>query len=58
MSTEGRMTSLKKRHEELDVLIAIEMRKPAPDNLGITRLKREKLQIKEEMVSLEESQAA
>ncbi|MEP3669211.1 MAG: YdcH family protein [Roseibium sp.] len=58
MSTTGRIAALKRRHAVLDEQIAEEMKSAAPDTLKITELKKEKLQVKEEMTSLEETEAA
>lgn len=46
------LESLTARHERLDGEITAEMNRPVPDNVLISRLKREKLKLKEEISSL------
>ena len=41
--------ALKTKHATLDQAIAEEMRKPAPDDATIRTLKKQKLQLKQEM---------
>ena len=43
------ITALKTKHATLDAAIAEEMRKPAPDDATIRTLKKQKLQLKQEM---------
>lgn len=49
MSIENHIEALKRRHAELDARIEAESRAPAPDDAGITALKKEKLRIKEQI---------
>ncbi len=46
---EAHQASLNARHAQLETRIAAETQRPLPDNLAITRLKREKLRLKEEL---------
>ena len=41
--------SLRSRHESLDNLIDLEMKRPCPDTLKVSGLKKEKLYIKERL---------
>ncbi len=52
MSLQSRLDSLKSRHTELEVRIAEEDHRPMPDPDVMSRLKREKLHLKEEMERL------
>ena len=52
MSLQSRLESLKGRHEALDARIFDEDHRPQPDTLALTRLKSEKLKLKEEMERL------
>ncbi|WP_424134165.1 YdcH family protein [Roseomonas chloroacetimidivorans] len=47
-----RLQSLKERHSALDARILEEDARPMPNSLELTRLKREKLRIKEELERL------
>lgn len=49
MSLESRLESLKARHATLERSIAEEDLRPKPDTATLSRLKREKLRLKEEM---------
>jgi hypothetical protein len=49
MSLQSRLESLKTRHATLERSIAEEDLRPMPDSATLTRLKREKLRLKEEM---------
>lgn len=53
MSNEQRIHSLQERHQYLEAQIHSEMARPHPDDAEITRLKREKLRLKDEMQRLE-----
>ena len=46
------LSSLKSRHADLDVKIANEERRPAPDVGLLAQMKKQKLRIKEEMVTI------
>lgn len=52
MPFEARITSLEERHAALERRIYDEDRRPMPDAIELTRLKREKLRLKEEMERL------
>ncbi|MBO1073188.1 YdcH family protein [Roseomonas marmotae] len=52
MTHQPRLNSLQDRHASLDRQIAAEGARPAPDPSTLTRLKREKLRLKEEMERL------
>ncbi len=49
MSLQARLESLKSRHASLDHQIVLEDQRPKPDNGALTKLKLEKLRLKEEM---------
>lgn len=51
MST-SHLSTLKSRHAELDVKIANEGRRPAPDTGVVAQLKKRKLKLKEEMLAV------
>ncbi len=57
MSLQSRLASLKDRHSSLDTRIAAEDQRPRPDDMEITRMKLEKLHLKEEMERLRGSYA-
>ncbi|MBO7332971.1 MAG: YdcH family protein [Alphaproteobacteria bacterium] len=50
---EKHLAALKEKHHALDLQIEEEMSHPAPNELLIQDLKRQKLKIKEEILSLE-----
>jgi hypothetical protein len=52
MSVEDRLHSLQNRHASVEAELQQETRRPLPDPSSITRLKREKLKLKDEMVRL------
>ena len=52
MSLQARIDSLKQRHSALDVRIGQEDTRPRPDPDALTRLKGEKLRLKDEMERL------
>ncbi len=54
MSVEARIETLKERHAGLDARITAEEQRPRPDEDILTKLKLEKLHLKEEMVRLSE----
>jgi len=49
MSLESRLASLKARHASLERSIADEDMRPMPDSRTLSRLKREKLRLKDEI---------
>jgi hypothetical protein len=52
MSLQSRIDSLKSRHASLETRIAEEDHRPLPDSGALSRLKLEKLRLKEEMERL------
>jgi hypothetical protein len=52
MSLQARIESLSNRHASLEMQIFDEDHRPRPDNGNLTRLKVEKLRVKEEMERL------
>lgn len=52
MSLDTRMEALKERHASLETRIFDEDHRPKPDSDSLTRLKLEKLRVKEEMERL------
>lgn len=52
MTTEGHISALERRHQELDRQIAAELAHPVHDDLLISALKRKKLEIKDELTRL------
>lgn len=57
MSMQERLLSLKGKHASLDAELAVELQRPLPDTTHCTEIKREKLRLKEQILSLEESAA-
>ncbi len=53
MSVESRIESLKDRHASLETRIGDEDHRPQPDAQTLSRLKIEKLRLKEEMARLQ-----
>ena len=49
MNLQSRLESLRDRHASLETRIADEDHRPRPDNQALSRLKVEKLRLKEEM---------
>jgi hypothetical protein len=58
MSLQSRIESLKTRHASLETRIADEDHRPRPDSEALSRLKLEKLRLKEEMERLHGAAAA
>jgi len=52
MSLQSRLESLKTRHADLETRIAEEDHRPRPDAVVMSKLKLEKLRLKEEMERL------
>ena len=52
MTLQSRLDALKERHAQLEMRIADEDQRPRPDSDTLTRLKIEKLRVKEEMERL------
>lgn len=53
MSLSSHLTELRKKHETLSEKIEIEQRSPGSNDLGVTELKKEKLQLKQEIERVE-----
>ena len=53
MSLQSRLESLKGRHAMLDLRVLDEDQRPRPDAQALSRLKLEKLRLKEEMERLQ-----
>jgi hypothetical protein len=58
MSLQSRLASLKDRHASLEMRIADEDHRPRPDDKELSRLKVEKLHLKQEMERLRTSFAS
>ncbi|WP_300377970.1 YdcH family protein [Henriciella sp.] len=52
MSIQGRIEELSNRHRKLDEQISDEQKRPTADEVRLHDLKRKKLKIKEELVTL------
>lgn len=52
MSMQNHINELSNKHRELDNKIRLAQRQPAIDSLELTKLKREKLKLKEELSHL------
>ncbi len=52
MNLQSRIDTLKTRHASLDARITEEDHRPRPDTVMLSRLKQEKLRLKEEMERL------
>jgi len=55
MAVSARLEQLSSKHLTLDMQIQQEMRSPLPDTLRISQLKKQKLQIKDEIKSSKKS---
>ena len=55
VSTDARIENLKRKHSTLNQELWVEEPRPNPDQAVITELKREKLKLKDAIVSLEEA---
>lgn len=53
MSIAGHLDALKRKHGALEDQIAETMARPSPDQSSLTRLKREKLKLKEQIEKLQ-----
>ncbi|HTU52961.1 MAG TPA: DUF465 domain-containing protein [Acetobacteraceae bacterium] len=58
MSLQSHLSALKDRHASLETRIAEEDQRPRPDPDTLSRLKREKLRVKEEMERLRSQERA
>ncbi len=52
MSLTERIESLKLRHQELETALEEQVSRPRPDNIEIATLKKQKLRIKDEILTL------
>ena len=52
MSITGHLTELRRKHQTLSDAVEVAQRHPGTDDLEIARLKKQKLQIKEEIARL------
>ena len=52
MSLQSHLETLQGKHANLESQIAVEDRRPQPNEAALSRLKREKLRLKEEMERL------
>jgi hypothetical protein len=52
MSLQDRIEALKAKHHALEVALEAENSRPRPDDVEISRLKKQKLQIKDEIAIL------
>jgi hypothetical protein len=52
MSLQDRIEALKAKHHALEAALEAENGRPRPDDAEISRLKKQKLQIKDEIASL------
>ncbi len=52
MNLQGRIEALSARHQNLEARISAEDHRPLPDSDELTRLKAEKLRLKDEMEKL------
>jgi len=56
MPLSARIESLKKRHTEIEDQLHTEETRPSQDEAKVSKLKREKLNLKDEITRLEEEQ--
>ncbi len=56
MAVSAHLETLQSKHTHLDEKIQAELRNPLPDNLRVSRLKREKLQIKDTLTQYSDAQ--
>lgn len=52
MSLQDRIETLKAKHHALEEMIEVENARPRPDDAEISRLKKQKLQIKDQIASM------
>lgn len=52
MSVASHVEELRRKHQSLSVAVEAAERSPSPDNLSITRMKKEKMRLKEEITRL------
>lgn len=49
MSVTSHVEELRRKHQNLSLAVEAAERSPSPDNLNITRMKKEKMRLKEEI---------
>ncbi len=57
MAVEARIRELETRRHSLDVALEAEIRRPGPDALRVSELKRQKLKLKEDIEGLRAARA-
>ena len=55
MSLENHLQELSARHKKIDEALQEEQRRPSSDTIKMSRMKREKLKLKEEIQSLKDN---
>jgi hypothetical protein len=58
MALSAHLEQLRSRHGDIETQIEQEMRSPAPDQIKISQLKRQKLQIKDTIAQMSETARA
>lgn len=53
MTTEGHIAALERRHNELDLQLEKELQHTSYDDMLILKIKRRKLEVKDELVKLQ-----
>jgi len=53
MNIKSHVERLQSKHSDIERVIARELQRPSPDSVRLSKLKREKLQLKEEMSRLQ-----
>lgn len=53
MNIESHVEHLQAKHQDIESIISKEQLRPQPDTMRISKLKRQKLKIKEEMASFD-----
>ncbi len=54
----SRLKSLQEKHQQLEHMLSIEEQRPHPDEIRLRQLKKQKLQIRDEMLTYETAEAA
>ena len=57
MAVEARIRELETRRQSLDTALEAEIRRPGPDTLRVSELKRQKLKLKEDIEGLRAARA-
>ena len=50
MNVESRVSALNEKHSNLEQVISHELQRPNPDSVKLSKLKKEKLRLKEEII--------